>query len=105
MVDISCVEVGGLMLTAVAGLLVSAGLAVAAYVLLLPPPAQTGVARALPLAPAPPGVPDACARADGPASDRILRPVLSGLRRFGARITPVGTPQRLRRRLDLAGNT
>jgi tight adherence protein C len=93
------------MLTAVAGLLVSAGLAVAAYVLLLPPPAQTGVARSLQLARAPLEVPDAVALSERAASDRILRPVLSGLRRFGARITPVGTPQRLRRRLDLAGNT
>jgi tight adherence protein C len=93
------------MLTAVAGLLVSAGLAVAAYVLLLPPPAQTGVARSLQLARAPLQVPDDVPLSERAASDRLLRPVLAGLRRFGARITPVGTPQRLRRRLDLAGNT
>jgi tight adherence protein C len=93
------------MLTAVAGLLVSAGLAVAAYVLLLPPPVQTGVARSLQLARAPLQVPDDVPLSERAASDRLLRPVLVGLRRFGGRITPVGTPQRLRRRLDLAGNT
>jgi tight adherence protein C len=93
------------MLAAVAVLLVAAGLAVAAYMIVLPPPAPTGVARSLQLARAPLQIADAVPLSERAASDRIWRPLLVGLGRLGARITPVGTPQRLRRRLDLAGNT
>jgi tight adherence protein C len=93
------------MLVAVAVLLVAAGLAVAAYVIVLPPPARTGVARSLELARAPLQIPDAVPLSERPASDRLWRPLLAALGKLGARITPVGTPQRLRRRLDLAGNT
>jgi tight adherence protein C len=93
------------MLAAVAVLLVAAGLAGAAYLILLPPAAPTGVARSLQLARAPLKVADAVPLSERPASDRLWRPMLAGLGRVGARITPVGTPQRLRRRLDLAGNT
>jgi tight adherence protein C len=93
------------MLVAVAVLLVAAGLAVAAYVIVLPPAAPTGVARSLQLARAPLQIPDAVPLSERPAGDRLWRPLLAGLGRLGARITPVGTPQRLRRRLDLAGNT
>ena len=93
------------MLAAVAVLLVAAGLAVAAYMILLPRPASTGVARSLQLARGPLQVADAVPLSERPARDRIWRPLTAGLRRLGARITPVGTPQRLRRRLDLAGNT
>jgi tight adherence protein C len=93
------------MLAAVAVLLVAAGLAVAAYMILLPRPASTGVARSLQLARGPLQVADAVPLSERPARDRIWRPLQVGLRRLGARITPVGTPQRLRRRLDLAGNT
>jgi tight adherence protein C len=92
------------MLAAVAALLVAAGMAVAAYILLLPPRAVTDVARSLQLARGPLQIPDAVPLSDRPASERLWRPVLAGLGRLGARITPVGTPQRLRRRLDLAGN-
>jgi tight adherence protein C len=93
------------MLAAAALLLLPAGLAVAAYAVLLPRAAPTGVARSLQLARGPLQVPDAVPLSERPASDRIWRPLLVGLGRVGARITPVGTPQRLRRRLDLAGNT
>ena len=92
------------MLVAVAVLLVGVGLAVTAYVLFLPPAAQTGVARSLELARAPLQIADAVPLAERPASDRLWRPILTALGKLGARITPVGTPQRLRRRLDLAGN-
>jgi tight adherence protein C len=36
--------------------------------------------------------------------DRIGRPLLGWLQTLGRRVTPVGTPERLRKRLDLAGN-
>jgi tight adherence protein C len=39
-----------------------------------------------------------------PAGDRLLRPAVRRLGRLGLRLTPVGTPARLQRRLDLAGN-
>jgi tight adherence protein C len=93
------------MLVAIAVLLVGAGLAVTAYVIFQPPAAPTGVVRSLQLARAPLQVVDAVPLSQRPARDRLWRPLLSGLRALGARITPVGTPQRLRRRLDLAGNT
>lgn len=93
------------MLVAVAVLLVAAGLAVAAYMICLPPAAPSGVTRSLQLARAPLQVADAVPLSERPASDRLWRPLLAALGALGARITPVGTPQRLRRRLDLAGNT
>jgi tight adherence protein C len=93
------------MLVAVAVVLVGAGLAIAAYTIFSPRLAPTGVTRSLELARAPLQVPDAVPLSERPASDRLWRPLLLGLARLGARITPVGTPQRLRRRLDLAGNT
>jgi|tagenome__1003787_1003787.scaffolds.fasta_scaffold20901816_2 tight adherence protein C len=93
------------MLVAVAVVLVGAGLAVAAYTIFSPRLAPTGVSRSLELARAPLQVPDAVPLSERPASDRLWRPLLLGLAKLGARITPVGTPQRLRRRLDLAGNT
>jgi tight adherence protein C len=93
------------MLAGIATLFVGAGLAVAAFMMLLPPSAPTGVARSLQLARGPLQVADAVELSERPASDRIWRPMLVGLGRLGARITPVGTPQRLRRRLDVAGNT
>ena len=90
---------------ALAVVLVGAGLAVAAYMILLPPAGPTGVARSLELARAPLQVRDAVPLSERSASDRLWRPLLVGLGKLGARITPVGTPQRLRRRLDLAGNS
>jgi tight adherence protein C len=63
------------------------------------------VARSLELARAPLQIPDAVPLSERSARDRVWRPLLTGLGKLGARITPVGTPQRLRRRLDLAGNT
>jgi tight adherence protein C len=39
-----------------------------------------------------------------PASERILRPAMRRLGRIGRRLTPLDTPQRLQRRLNLAGN-
>jgi tight adherence protein C len=92
------------MLAAVAALLVAAGMAVAAYIILLPPRTTTGVARSLELARGPLQIADAVPLSERPASERLWRPILVGLGRVGARITPLGTPQRLRRRLDLAGN-
>jgi tight adherence protein C len=93
------------MLAGIAALFVAAGLAVAAFMMLQPPSAPTGVARSLQLARGPIQVADAVELSERPASDRIWRPMLVVLGRLGARITPVGTPQRLRRRLDVAGNT
>jgi tight adherence protein C len=39
-----------------------------------------------------------------PASERLLRPAVRRLGRIGRRLTPIDTPARLQRRLDLAGN-
>jgi tight adherence protein C len=39
-----------------------------------------------------------------PASERLLRPAVRRLGRVGRRLTPIDTPARLQRRLDLAGN-
>jgi tight adherence protein C len=39
-----------------------------------------------------------------PASERLLRPAVRRLGRIGRRLTPIDTPVRLQRRLDLAGN-
>jgi tight adherence protein C len=38
------------------------------------------------------------------ASERLLRPLVLRFGRIGRRLTPIGTPARLQRRLDLAGN-
>lgn len=88
----------------VATALVAAGLATAVAVLILPPAAPSGVARSLQLARGPIEVADVVPLAGRSARQRVWRPLLTGLGRLGARITPVGTPQRLRRRMDLAGN-
>jgi len=39
-----------------------------------------------------------------PASERLVRPAMQRMGRIGRRLTPIGTPARLQRRLDLAGN-
>jgi tight adherence protein C len=92
------------MLVVLATVLVAAGLAVAVTVMLLPPPAATGVARSLQLARGPLEIADVVPPGEGSWDQRVWRPLLTGVGRLGARITPVGTPQRLRRRMDLAGN-
>jgi tight adherence protein C len=93
------------MLGVVAALLMGAGLALAAYMILQPSTAPTGVARSLQLARAPLQIADDAPLSERSASDRLWRPLLQWIGRIGGRITPVGTPERLRRRLDLAGNT
>jgi tight adherence protein C len=79
------------------------GLAVAGLLVFRPAPPPTGVARSLlviqqahlnPLAQPP----------QETAGDRLFRPAIKRLGRIGVRLTPVGTPARLQRRLDLAGN-
>jgi tight adherence protein C len=89
-------------------LLVGAGLifvslAVAGLLTFRPAPPPTGVARSLmvieqthlnPLLQPP----------QETATDRLFRPAVKRLGRIGVRLTPVGTPARLQRRLDLAGN-
>lgn len=87
--------------------LVASGLAVAVAVLLAPRARPSGVARSLQLiqthqALLDVGEPIPLWRQS--SWQRLWRPLLTGLGRLGARITPVGTPERLRRRMDLAGN-
>jgi len=43
-------------------------------------------------------------RSDLPASDRLIRPLLSGTKKLAVRLSPSGTGNRLTRLLDLAGN-
>jgi tight adherence protein C len=43
-------------------------------------------------------------RNDLPASDRLIRPLLSGAKKLAVRLSPSGTGNRLTRLLDLAGN-
>jgi tight adherence protein C len=79
------------------------GLVLAGLLAFRPAPAPTGVARSLlvieqthlnPLGPV----------AEPSATERLLLPAVRRLGRLGLRLTPVGTPARLQRRLDLAGN-
>jgi tight adherence protein C len=42
--------------------------------------------------------------AEQSASDRLVRPFVHRFGQLGRRLTPIGTPARLQRRLDLAGN-
>jgi tight adherence protein C len=91
-----------------AAALTGLGLALAVLALLTPRPRATGVARSLELiaqAPRPLAVPDVVPLAEQDARRRIGRPLVRALGRLGRRITPVGTAQRWRHRLDLAGNT
>lgn len=83
--------------------LIFIGLAVAGLLMFRTAPPPTGVARSLlviqqahlnPLLQPP----------QETATDRLLRPAVKRLGRIGVRLTPVGTPARLQRRLDLAGN-
>jgi tight adherence protein C len=88
---------------------VAVGLAMAVVVLLMPRAQATGVARSLELVRTgssrrPLDVGESISLVEQSSWQRIGRPMLSGLVRVGARITLVGTPQRLRRRMDLAGN-
>jgi tight adherence protein C len=79
------------------------GLCLGALLMIRPTAKVGGVARSLmvidqmhvnPLAPI----------AQQPASERLVRPFVRRLGRLGRRLTPLGTPSRLQRRLDLAGN-
>jgi tight adherence protein C len=92
------------MLAVVATVLVAAGLATAVVLVLLPSRAPTGVARSLDLARGVVLDEILIGAAERTRRERVWEPLLAGLGRLGARITPVGTPERLRRRLDLAGN-
>jgi tight adherence protein C len=91
----------------ISAVLVAGGLAGCVAVLLAPRPAPTGVARSLQLIRAghsPLDVGEPVVLSQQSSGQRIWRPLLRALGALGARITPVGTPQRLRRRMDLAGN-
>jgi tight adherence protein C len=44
------------------------------------------------------------ARAELPAYERLLAPVVGGLRRLALRLSPQGTAEKLQHRLDVAGN-
>ncbi len=92
------------MIVVLSTVLVAVGLAVAVVVALLPSASPTGVDRSLQLARGAAGWSDVGPDQDGPFRDRVWRPLLAALGRIGARLTPAGTPQRLRSRLDLAGN-
>lgn len=79
------------------------GLCLAGLLIIRPATKVGGVARSLlvidqmhasPLAPV----------AQQPASERLVLPLVRRLGQLGRRLTPVGTPSRLQRRLDLAGN-
>lgn len=82
---------------------VFAGLAIASVLLLRSPSRTSGVSRSLAvieqLHPR-----TATTPSDLPPSDRLLRPGLARLATIARRISPTGTPGRLQRRLDLAGN-
>ncbi len=91
----------------VAAVLVAVGLAVVVAVLLAPKPSPSGVARSLELIRTGRGtfdVGEPVVAWQQPSSRRVWGPLLVALGRLGARITPIGTPRRLRRRMDLAGN-
>lgn len=91
----------------VAAVLVGLGAAAAVLALFAPRPQASGVARSLELIETtarPLEVADLRPLAEQGASQRLGGPLLSGLVRLGRRITPVGTPERWRRRMDLAGN-
>jgi len=87
-----------------AAAVVACGLAAAVVMLALPRSEPSGVARSLQLIRGPLEVADAVPPGLRSRRQRVWEPLLSALGRLGLRITPVGTPQRLRRRLDLAGN-
>jgi tight adherence protein C len=91
---------------------VFAGLATAVALALTPSARHSGVARSLDLARGPAGpVVEVPGQADGGRStrertrERIWTPVSAGLRRLGSLLVPTSSSRRLRRRLDLAGNT
>jgi tight adherence protein C len=94
----------GYLLLAAAALLVGLGLAGLTVAALRPRDAVSGVARSLeiltgtgaPRAPMPIG--------ELSARERLWSPLVGSLLAAGRRLTPIGTPERLRRRLDLAGN-
>jgi tight adherence protein C len=93
----------GALVPFVGAAMVFVGLVAATVALLRSSAEPTGVARSLlVIEQAHPG--RAVARADLPASDRILAPALRRLVWLARRVTPAGTPDRLQRRLDLAGN-
>jgi tight adherence protein C len=86
-----------------AALLVGAALGAVTLALTGPRRPVTGVQKSLVLITG--GLPGTADQgADLSARDRIGRPLVEWLQQLGRRVTPVGTPARLRRRLDLAGN-
>ena len=80
------------------------GLLVCVSVALVDRAGPSGVARSLALIStgAMPG--RETARNDGPAADRLLKPLLNATRRLALRLSPSGTAARLARQLDVAGN-
>jgi tight adherence protein C len=64
---------------------------------------STGVARSLELLSYRPTSREA-PKSDLPVGDRLVRPVLDGLRSLAVRLSPAGTGNRLARHLDKAGN-
>jgi tight adherence protein C len=86
-----------------AALVVGVALVVLTLAVVRPRRQVTGVQRSLTLITG--GLPGSADRStDLSAGDRLGRPLLAWLQALGRRLTPVGTPARLRRRLDLAGN-
>jgi tight adherence protein C len=79
------------------------GLAVGALLLIRPTAQVGGVARSLMVIEQMHASP-LVAPAQQPASERLLRPFVRRFGRLGRRLTPIGAPARLQRRLDLAGN-
>jgi tight adherence protein C len=79
------------------------GLAVAGLTLIRPAAPPTGVAKSL-LAIERMRLDPGTHPTALPATERLLRPAMQRLGRMGRRLTPIDTPQRLLRRLNLAGN-
>jgi tight adherence protein C len=87
---------------------VSTGLAAAVLLAASPHPGRTGVARSLDLVRDGVGSPEPAVDvpvASRSAAERIWQPLAARLGRLGAALVPSAASGRLRRRLDLAGNT
>ncbi|MFI7586096.1 type II secretion system F family protein [Spongisporangium articulatum] len=87
-----------------AAVLVGLGAALLAGVAVAPRGESRGLARSLELARGGPGVLEPGDPADRPAAERLWRPLLTAAGALGARISPAGTPERMRRRIELLGN-
>ncbi len=83
--------------------LVALGLGATVALALIPRAETSGVSRSLELIRST-EVADVTPLEEQSAGQRLGIPFLGALASLGKRLTPVGTPERLRRRLDLAGN-